>query len=272
MDNDQIKHMVNRFLMWKLPEHFRPDCGIIYTPIRIADGRLLEPSGTNLLDATQAEAMVRHMIEGLPAARPASGEREGETPEDRAEQFIQAAVDRAPEPLRRLGEWLANVLDEDEWKTAERMLLGATTAAELVKVEVQRDAADLAIQRIGMALGSADEWSDQANMIGDVTSRAEAAQARIAELEAEIARLTRDDKAIQEEYAFCRKRLLIVADEKIAAEAALEKAREVIRELANTADDIGVKYFDTDDMAAEAVAMQEATLAARAFLASQKEG
>lgn len=46
-------------------------------------------------------------------------------PEDTAEQFIQAAVDRAPEPLRRLGEWLASVLDDDDWKTAERMLLGA---------------------------------------------------------------------------------------------------------------------------------------------------
>lgn len=46
-------------------------------------------------------------------------------PEDEAEAFIQAAVDRAPEPLRRLGEWLAGVLDEDDWKTAERMLLGA---------------------------------------------------------------------------------------------------------------------------------------------------
>ena len=46
-------------------------------------------------------------------------------PEDTAEQFVQAAVDRAPEPLRRLGEWLASVLDDDDWKTAERMLLGA---------------------------------------------------------------------------------------------------------------------------------------------------
>jgi hypothetical protein len=25
-----------------------------------------EPSGTNLFDATQADAMVRHMLEGLP--------------------------------------------------------------------------------------------------------------------------------------------------------------------------------------------------------------
>lgn len=46
-----------------------------------------------------------------------------------AEQFIQAAIDRAPEPLRRLGEYLSRVLDEDQWPTAERMLLGACDAA-----------------------------------------------------------------------------------------------------------------------------------------------
>lgn len=51
------------------------------------------------------------------------------TSEEAAEAFIQAAVDRAPEPLRRLGEWLAGVLDEDDWETAERMLLGAAVGA-----------------------------------------------------------------------------------------------------------------------------------------------
>lgn len=51
------------------------------------------------------------------------------TAEEAAEAFIQAAVDRAPKPLRRLGEWLAGVLDEDDWKTAERMLLGVAVHA-----------------------------------------------------------------------------------------------------------------------------------------------
>lgn len=45
-----------------------------------------------------------------------------------AEAIIQQAIDSAPEPLRRLGEFLTRVLDEDQWKTAERMLLGAATA------------------------------------------------------------------------------------------------------------------------------------------------
>ena len=65
MTEDQIKHMVNRFLSWRLPEAFNPDGGIRFDKAyRSPHG----PSGTNLLAATQAEDMVRHMLEGLPAA------------------------------------------------------------------------------------------------------------------------------------------------------------------------------------------------------------
>lgn len=70
MTDEQIKHLVNRFLSWKLPENFNPDAGISFkktynehTPF---GPQKHEPSGTNLFDATQAEAMVRYMIDGLP--------------------------------------------------------------------------------------------------------------------------------------------------------------------------------------------------------------
>lgn len=63
MTDDQIKHMVNRFLTWRLPEHFRPDGGISFNETYRS---LHGPSGTNLFDAGQADAMVRHMLEGLP--------------------------------------------------------------------------------------------------------------------------------------------------------------------------------------------------------------
>lgn len=71
MTEDQIKHMVDRFLAWKLPEEFNPDGGISFKrefnehtdyPMKH------EPSGTNLFDATQAHAMVRYMLVGLPQA------------------------------------------------------------------------------------------------------------------------------------------------------------------------------------------------------------
>lgn len=65
----QIKHMVERFLMWKLPSDFWPDGGVSFDPIASKGTPhefRLEPVGTNLLTFTQAEAMVRHMIEGMP--------------------------------------------------------------------------------------------------------------------------------------------------------------------------------------------------------------
>lgn len=39
--------------------------------------------------------------------------------------YMDEAVSNAPEPLRQLGEYLAGVLDEDQWKTAERFLNAA---------------------------------------------------------------------------------------------------------------------------------------------------
>ncbi|MFK1064682.1 hypothetical protein ACIUZE_11915 [Pseudomonas aeruginosa] len=54
----------------------------------------------------------------------------GESPEERFEHYISNTIDRAPEPLRRLGNWLSHVPDEDQWTTAERMLTGACVAAE----------------------------------------------------------------------------------------------------------------------------------------------
>ena len=69
MTDEQIKHMVNRFLAWRLPENFRPDAGISFKPTfndHLPEPMKHNPIGTNLFDSTQAEAMVRHMIEGLP--------------------------------------------------------------------------------------------------------------------------------------------------------------------------------------------------------------
>ena len=86
MNADQIKHMVDRFLMWRLPKPWNPDNGISYARPNYAHPPADHdwPTGTNLFDATQAEVMVRHMVEGLRLAesRPSAireaveGERE----------------------------------------------------------------------------------------------------------------------------------------------------------------------------------------------------
>ncbi len=68
-DEAKIKHMVNRFLAWRLPDDFNPDGGISFkrtfnenTPYPSKN----EPTGTNLLNYSQAEEMVRRSrrIEG----------------------------------------------------------------------------------------------------------------------------------------------------------------------------------------------------------------
>ena len=70
MTDEQIEHMVNRFLAWRLPEDFRPDGGVRFDadePLRLDPrNRRHEPYGTNLLNYEQAKAMALHMVAGLP--------------------------------------------------------------------------------------------------------------------------------------------------------------------------------------------------------------
>ena len=69
MNDEQIKYMVDRFLEWRLPENFNPDAGISFKPHfneHTAYPMKHEPIGTNLFDATQAEEMVRYLLDGMP--------------------------------------------------------------------------------------------------------------------------------------------------------------------------------------------------------------
>lgn len=69
--DDMVKAMVGRFLSWKLPEDFHPDCGIHFdaeAAIKMNPRNTkYEPVGTNLFNYDQAEAMVRHMLGAQPA-------------------------------------------------------------------------------------------------------------------------------------------------------------------------------------------------------------
>lgn len=69
MTKKLIDAMVDRFLGWKLPEDFNPDCGISFKrdynegtqwPMKH------EPIGTNLLNAIQAKAMIEHLLSDIP--------------------------------------------------------------------------------------------------------------------------------------------------------------------------------------------------------------
>ena len=75
MTDEQIKHMAEQFLRWKLPDNFNPDGGVSFTPIANAGSPYEHrhtPTGTNLLTYTQALAMVQHMLEGLPTTEAAA--------------------------------------------------------------------------------------------------------------------------------------------------------------------------------------------------------
>ena len=56
-----VKIMVDRFLCWKLPPDFAPDCYISFDGRKAADNDGW-PIGTNLFHAGQADEMVRHML------------------------------------------------------------------------------------------------------------------------------------------------------------------------------------------------------------------
>lgn len=90
----QLQSMISRFLSWKLPKDFAPDCGITFK--RTEHGfdpalwaHFYEPTGTNLFHAEQAKAMILHLLghDEPVLALPAPKDPEaGLTPEQRFDQ------------------------------------------------------------------------------------------------------------------------------------------------------------------------------------------
>jgi hypothetical protein len=122
MTDDQIKHMVERFLGWRLPENFAPDGGISFKATFNDDqpfGPMKhKPSGTNLFDSTQAAEMVRYMIRGMPteaASDPATLTIEVDTSKltastDALNRLAEAA-ERAAKALDGLGDGRTVTID-----------------------------------------------------------------------------------------------------------------------------------------------------------------
>lgn len=60
-----VDEVVARFLAWKLPQNFNPDNGISFEPFGnkgTPHQYKRDPSGTNLLDATQTSEMFLHVF------------------------------------------------------------------------------------------------------------------------------------------------------------------------------------------------------------------
>lgn len=142
-----IERMVDRFLAWKLPVNFTPDAGISFKA-NYNEGTAYpmkhEPVGTNLFTAVQAEAMVRHMINGLPMTPELSVIQEAygllwSVPVD-THTFAGAAVSKA----RKL---LLAAMTKDE----QRAALASTPAPDAAPAGDAMEA-----MRIAEAVGQAD--------------------------------------------------------------------------------------------------------------------
>lgn len=98
--------MVSRFLSWRLPADFAPDCGISFKRESDYDhpefGRTkYEPTGTNLLHAGQARAMLEHVLGAKAPAAVASTLPEVITsmlPPNLAAAWAEPAPDARPKP------------------------------------------------------------------------------------------------------------------------------------------------------------------------------
>lgn len=105
MTEHQIKHMADRFLGWKLPANFNPDCGISFDPIsnrgHTFESRR-EPVGTNLLDAEQARAMVQYIVEGLTPEADACSDARLRELWKRHGGVTLAEMDTLPDILRKI--------------------------------------------------------------------------------------------------------------------------------------------------------------------------
>lgn len=64
VDEDGFEKMINRFLTWKLPKDFSPDCGIQFTPPAKDAPDHFGPVGTNLFTAEQAKQMLFYALYG----------------------------------------------------------------------------------------------------------------------------------------------------------------------------------------------------------------
>jgi len=71
LEKEVVKHLVDRFLGWRLPRDFHPDCGISfgreynvsYNANQGLPPSIHEPTGTNLFTADQAKEMFRFLLE-----------------------------------------------------------------------------------------------------------------------------------------------------------------------------------------------------------------
>jgi hypothetical protein len=131
---------------------------------------------------------------------------------ERRAEFAESERDRLAAEVERLkrlcsGGAYDTLQSEQAWKRRAE------------SAERESTAANAALQKIGMSLGSSDEWTDQATMIADVDGRVAAARETIAKLQFDIARIS-EYAASSIEFDITRddlcKRITVIADAALA--------------------------------------------------------
>lgn len=137
-DKKQMDAVVNRFLGWKLPQTFGPDCFVSFDREK-AKANQSWPIGTNLLTADEARAMLEHVLDAtfipdwslLEATQASLREHMALVSELRRQlAAAQAVADHLFIDARGDGPWLVcveKVFDtEDQARTACRKWQAAT--------------------------------------------------------------------------------------------------------------------------------------------------
>jgi hypothetical protein len=159
-----VAEMVNRFLGWKLPKDFSPDCGISFDG-RGPDARGYDrgwPTGTNLFHAGQAKEMFEHCLKG--AVRP--------TDDDLWDQTLRQLdhnADMADKLAEAIGRHFGIEIGEHSnincpWQTALDWIENESTHAEM-------QAAALPAQAEQAAAVRAAEWLPIETAPKDMASR-----------------------------------------------------------------------------------------------------
>jgi hypothetical protein len=177
-----VAEMVNRFLGWKLPKDFSPDCGIIFDG-RGPDARGYDrgwPTGTNLFHAGQAKEMFEHCLKG--AVRPTDDDLWDQTLRERDHN-----ADMADKLAEAIGKHFGIEIGEHSnmncpWQTALDWIENESTHAEMQAAAAPAQAEQAAAVRAAYenaaqaceAWGNAKvaKWADYPEMSEDAKARA----------------------------------------------------------------------------------------------------
>lgn len=130
---DAIAQAVDRFLGWKLPQDFAPDCGISFAPLGHPNGW---PTGTNLFTAVQARQMLEYMLSASPAA-PAAAQV--------AQPLTEEQVTAGAQALCRITAVECGTNADDEWAIYSEVYKGNARAVLAAAHGIGKDQARVGI-------------------------------------------------------------------------------------------------------------------------------